>query len=34
VGTQEDGLNQIEVCYGSLVSTTGEVVAFLERAAE
>ncbi|MBR2789279.1 MAG: cysteine hydrolase, partial [Eggerthellaceae bacterium] len=34
VGTQEDGLNQIKVCYGSLVSTTGEVVAFLEHAAE
>lgn len=33
VGTQDDGLNQIRVCYGSLVTSTDEVVGFLAKAA-
>lgn len=32
VGTQEDGLNQIKVCYGSLIAETEEVLAFLAGA--
>ena len=30
VGTQENGLHEIEVCYGSLLASTDEVCAFLD----